>query len=232
MPTEKPGAGSRREAIRPHPLVEKLASDPANPPHRLVRLVGYPGPSPVNGMTRLWLSLDFRECVDIPDGAVAHFEEGAENGPSTLFVVRGTKLEHTVVSSSAVQADFLSGEITARNLAGALAVEQRLGGAIDWKLPFAPSYPYLDCGIIPSALYRCPRLPPEVFLTQRFLCTKVGICAIVSDPRICDRDVDRFPEPGTPLIVDIVRDVVRETIQEVGLNPQPLPPRGPLTRPG
>ena len=230
MPTEKPGAGSRREAIRSHPLVEKLASDPANPPHRLVRLIGYPGPSPVNGMTRLWLSLDFTECLDIPDGAVAHFEEGAENGASTLFVVRGTKLEHTVVSSTAVQADFLSGEITARNLAGSLAVEQGPGVAIG-QTPFLfPGNPY----VIPSALYRCPRLPPEVFLTQRFGCTQLGICAIFrSDPRIlCPGREDNFPAPGTPLIVDIVRDVVRETLQEVGLNPQPLPPRGPLTRPG
>lgn len=232
MPNEKLGAENRRASIRPHPLVEKLASDPASPPHRLVRLIGYPGPSPIDGMTRLWLNLDFTECVDVPDGEVVHCDEGIENGPSTLFVIRGTKLEHTVISSTAVQADFLSGEITARNLAGALAFEQG-------PLAPMPVWGPRNQVLFPSAYYLCY----QVYVTFRNDCFRVfdtlhircgdPVIKYSEIPILCG-EVPGIPDlpPGTRLVVEIARDVVRETIREAGLNPQPLPPRGPLTRPG
>jgi hypothetical protein len=222
MATVKPGSGGG--GVRSHPLVEKLAGDPATPPQRLVRLMGYPGPATTDGTTRLWLSLEFSDYVDIPNEKIAHYEFDEGNGPCTVFVAKGTKLELTSVTSTDVEADFLSGDITAARLSDSVSAE-------------SPAFPFGRGDVIDvqrpqlrSLIFRCVTQQPLrscVVICNDFPTVRVRDCPTVIQPQCFQEELPLVPDLTTPVFVDIGRRVV-----QAGLNPQPLPPReGPLTRP-
>lgn len=216
MATAKPGSGGG--GIRPHPLVEKLAGDPSTPPHRLVRLVGYPGPAVADGATRLWLSLDFTDYVDIPNEKIAHCEFDEGNGPCTVFVAKGTKLELTSVTSTDVEADFLSGGITTANLPDSISELLTLRGDLVVHTAWTKrqsDFRFCRYTFLYQTCFTC--FPFCDYKTPVKSCA--DDCLVVVPPH--------GPDPTTPVFIEIGRRVV-----EAGLNPQPLPPRdGPLTRP-
>jgi hypothetical protein len=110
--------GSKTPKIQPHPLVEALNPNPADPPRATVKLLGLPGASTSGDHTRLWLDGDLTSYVDIPDEDILHSKTLPDDAGTVLWVAAEAQLSYGSVSSHATQAGFLAGSITATHLAG------------------------------------------------------------------------------------------------------------------
>ena len=106
--------------LEPHPLVAALQADPAKPPARTIKLVGFPGKSPQGGTSRLWLDSDLVNYVDIPDAAIRHTQALANNGGTVVWVDADAKIAHGSTHTTTAN-EFLSGGIAGSHLAGAAA---------------------------------------------------------------------------------------------------------------
>jgi len=142
--------------IEPHPLVEALVPDPSQPPERTTKLFGYPGRSPNESETRLWLDLDLTSYVDVPDDAILHSRTLPDDGGTILWVRTDAQLRYASVSSHAAQADFLSGSIATSHLGGAAGAPFPFPG----PGPIPPTFPGTGCPPPPTFDYCPSRLGP------------------------------------------------------------------------
>lgn len=101
--------------LKADPIVGILVTDPNDPPD-VVAIAGYVGPSSRRKHSRLYLNLNFSTYVDIPDGAVEHYESlGSRNEPlrgSVIWISRETATSLTVTSTSHASAGLLEGKIS------------------------------------------------------------------------------------------------------------------------
>jgi hypothetical protein len=110
---------AKRGPVEPHPLVKALNPDPAKPPQRTTKLFGYPGDSPEEGATRLWLDLDLTSYVDVPNEAFLYSQTLPDDAGTILWVAADAKLGFGSVSSHAVQAEFVTGALLTAHMATA-----------------------------------------------------------------------------------------------------------------
>jgi hypothetical protein len=105
-----------KKSLKADKLIQKLVSDPANPPDVTV-IKGFLGESHRPGYWRLYLSPDLKSYVEIVESDILHSQEVSENqsalGGTLLWVKKGASLEHTRTVSKQVQAEFLSGDVAA-----------------------------------------------------------------------------------------------------------------------
>jgi len=105
-----------KKSLKADKLIQKLVSDPANPPDVTV-IKGFLGESHRPGYWRLYLSPDLKSYVEIAESDILHSQEVSENqsalGGTLLWVKKGASLEHTRTVSKQVQAEFLSGDVAA-----------------------------------------------------------------------------------------------------------------------
>lgn len=82
------------------------------------RFAGYLGNSSLESMTRLYLSEQLNEYIEVANNAiVAMIDLGGENSPLVLMLVRPKeKIKHSAIVSEHIEADFLAGDIAERNL--------------------------------------------------------------------------------------------------------------------
>lgn len=108
--SEKGGKGDR---LKEHPLVTALAPDPeAGPPNTSV-LHGYVGKSTTPNSWRLYLDATLASYVELAEGDILHHKELADEGGTLVWVPKSLELKVTRVSSTTIQAEFLSGAIAA-----------------------------------------------------------------------------------------------------------------------
>jgi hypothetical protein len=99
--------------LKENPLVSALVSDPnAGPPNTVV-LHGYVGKSTTPNTWRLYLDATLASYVEISEDDVLHHKEIADDGGTIVWVPKSTELKVTSVSSTTIQAEFLSGAIAA-----------------------------------------------------------------------------------------------------------------------
>ncbi len=95
-------------------FVGKLVLDPAKPSEFMV-LQGFSGKSSLQGQTRLYLTLDLSEYVEVADGDVVHSQSLATDqnplGGTMLWVKTDARLLHTRTRAAKSRADFLQGDI-------------------------------------------------------------------------------------------------------------------------
>jgi hypothetical protein len=163
-------------------LVEALAPDPSKPPERATRLFGYPGASPEENATRLWLDLDLTSFVDIPNDAIRHSQTHGDDG-TTVWIDPGATLTYGNVQSQQVQADFLSGSISQQHLAGA-AAGGGLGPLGPGQVPTPPATLAVVC--TPSVLRPCGFTQrPHCWYTETCWPTHIPPCWITRTPSAC-----------------------------------------------
>ncbi len=95
-------------------FITKLGSDPAHLPD-LIMLLGYPGPSALDGYTRLYFAADLADYYEIPSGAVLHIEKAADfpgpSGAAYVWIRRNAEIIRKGRYTPDVKARFFSGAI-------------------------------------------------------------------------------------------------------------------------
>jgi hypothetical protein len=93
----------------------------------LVALEGYLGPTLTTGSVRLYLDLDFRTYVEIPEDQIiypdpSNAEQSAaltkDVNPTKIFIPASTKIEVVEVQSASIEASFLQGHVTSTHPVG------------------------------------------------------------------------------------------------------------------
>lgn len=96
------------------PVVGRLVPDPANPPELRV-VTGWVGRSATPGCWRLYLVPTLREYLEFRDDDVVHHEplrSDARFAPTALWLRAGASVNHVTIEASAVEGEFLQGELT------------------------------------------------------------------------------------------------------------------------
>ena len=111
-----------RKELKQDPLVEQLVPDPADP-QATIQLKGWLGKGVKAGSWRLYLTPQLDEYVQFQDKDIVHTQpiapEQSPLGGTMIWLLAGTSLQHTRVTTRQLQAGFLSGGITANFMAGA-----------------------------------------------------------------------------------------------------------------
>ena len=128
---------NEKKALTPHPIVEKLAADPAEPLHT-VQFVGYVGTSTRPEHHRLYTSLQLDSYLDIPFAAVVCHEDVPDteiaHGGTRVWVDAAATVIHETRQTTRTEARFLEGSIADEYLqegtAGPDGGDQRFGTAV------------------------------------------------------------------------------------------------------
>jgi hypothetical protein len=104
---------------RPDRLVQRLVSDPSTHQPSVV-FSGFLGEAASDDAWRLYLTPQLDEYIEFPKDALLHTESarGEDASGTTVWLSQGTPLQHTVIASRQVQADFLQGDLTRGGLTG------------------------------------------------------------------------------------------------------------------
>ncbi len=149
----KENAGRWERDIKEDPLVAALVPDPAKLPVNAAVLRGFVGKSLTEGSWRLYLDAELTEYVEIPEAKILYAREFPDGGGTAVWVPGTLTLDRVRVAATQIQAEFLSGAITAGGLRAAVQA-QVPRGAITWPSAF------VTCRT--SVELRCPQfeLPP------------------------------------------------------------------------
>jgi len=117
------------------PLVAALIPDPSGEPPNTAVLHGYLGKSTRANHWRLYLDATLASYVEVSEDDILHHRQLADDGGTLVWVPKSLELEVTRVSSTAIQAEFLSGAIVAGrmrlaarpNVASPAALPQTVG---------------------------------------------------------------------------------------------------------
>jgi hypothetical protein len=142
--------------LKPDALIDRIAPDASEVPDVRV-ITGFLGKSTRRGHWRLYLTPTLNEYVEFAENDVVHSYslEADENrlGGTLVWVRRDANLVHTKAVSREAQADFLHGDIVARNLRAAVGFAQ-LAQVLVHFFPigptvWAPSCHELICKMVP-----------------------------------------------------------------------------------
>jgi hypothetical protein len=114
-------------------IVDQLAPDPGS--HQpLTILTGFLGQSSREGFWRLYLTPELDEYVEFAEDDVVQTEEATKEqapfGGSSVWLRQGAPVTHTQVSTRQVQAEFLSGSITAGYMGAAAPAAVGAAGVV------------------------------------------------------------------------------------------------------
>lgn len=107
---ERDGEESR---LKEDPLVAALVKDSSAGPPDTTVLHGYVGKSARADCWRLYLDATLVSYVEVLEGDILHQTQLANDGGTLIWVPKSLELKVTTVSSSTIQAEFLSGAIAA-----------------------------------------------------------------------------------------------------------------------
>ena len=98
-----------------HTIVGRLVSDPADVPDARI-VIGLPGRSSRTGHTRVYLTLDLSEYLEIADEDVLHAQDmDAPEAPlrgTAIWIRRSAQVVHTRSGPQQAQAEFLGGDLS------------------------------------------------------------------------------------------------------------------------
>ncbi len=119
----KEDAGRRESDIREDPLVTALVPDPAQLPVNAAVLRGFVGKSLTEGSWRLYLDAGLKEYVEIPESEILYTRELPGGEGTAVWVSGALTLDRVRVAATQIQAEFLSGSITAAGLRATVQAE-------------------------------------------------------------------------------------------------------------
>jgi hypothetical protein len=134
MATSTEGSGEEGR-LNEDPLVAALVPDPSAGPPDTTVLHGYVGNSTRANCWRLYLDATLASYVEVSEDDILHHRQIADDGGTLVWVPKSLELKVTRVSSTTIQAEFLSGAIAAgrmqptgrANVASPAAVPQSVG---------------------------------------------------------------------------------------------------------
>jgi|GEM_PF-6384829 len=116
--SRKPAAADSADSTVPDNIegefITKLAHDPAHLPD-VIMLLGYPGPSALDGYTRLYFAADLADYYEIPSDAIQHIEKATDfpgpSGAAYIWVRRSAEIIRKGRYTPDLKARFFSGSI-------------------------------------------------------------------------------------------------------------------------
>ena len=128
-------AASEKGRLKEDPLVAALVPDPSAGPPDTTVLHGYVGKSTSANRWRLYLDATLASYVEVSEDDILHHRQVADDGGTLVWVPKSLELKVTRVSSTTIQAEFLSGAIAAGrmqltwrgNVASAAALPRTVG---------------------------------------------------------------------------------------------------------
>jgi hypothetical protein len=114
MKAANQGKGSGEEGrLKEDPLVAALVPDPSAGPPDLTVLHAYVGKSTKANYWRLYLDASLASYVEVSEGDILHHRQSSDDGGTLVWVPKSLELKVMTVSSTTIQAEFLSGAIAA-----------------------------------------------------------------------------------------------------------------------
>ena len=105
--------GGEEGRLKEDPHVAALVPDPSAGPPDTTALHGYVGKSTRANCWRLYLDATLASYVELPEDDILHHRQIADDGGTLVWVPKSLELKVTRVSSTTIQAEFLSGAIAA-----------------------------------------------------------------------------------------------------------------------
>lgn len=110
--TEGEGGGEEGR-LKEDPLVAAVVPDPSAGPPDTTVLHGYLGKSTRANCWRVYLDATLASYTDVPEDEILHHRQIPDEGGTLVWVPKSLELKVTRVSSTTMQAEFLSGAIAA-----------------------------------------------------------------------------------------------------------------------
>jgi hypothetical protein len=136
--------------LKEDPLVAALVPDPSAGPPDTTVLHGYVGKSTRANCWRLYLDATLASYAEVSEDDILHHRQIADDGGTLVWVPKSLELKVTRVSSTTIQAEFLSGAIAAGRM-------QPTGRA---NVAYAAAVPSVGCPSIlndcTTQILRCP----------------------------------------------------------------------------
>ncbi len=107
------GRGGEEGRLKEDPLVAALVPDPSAGPPDTTVLHGYVGKSTRANCWRLYLDATLASYAEVSEDDILHHRQIADDGGTLVWVPKSLELKVTRVSSTTIQAEFLSGAIAA-----------------------------------------------------------------------------------------------------------------------
>lgn len=105
--------GGEEGRLKEDPHVAALVPDPSAGPPDTTVLHGYAGKSTRPNWWRLYLDATLASYVEVSEDDILHHRQLADDGGTLVWVPKSLELKVTRVSSTTIQAEFLSGAIAA-----------------------------------------------------------------------------------------------------------------------
>jgi len=105
--------GGEEGRLKEDPLVAALVPDPSAGPPDTTVLHGYVGKSTRANCWRLYLDATLASYAEVSEDDILHHRQIADDGGTLVWVPKSLELKVTRVSSTTIQAEFLSGAIAA-----------------------------------------------------------------------------------------------------------------------
>lgn len=184
-----------KKNLTPHPIVAKLAADPAAPLD-VVQFVGYVGKSTRHDHHRLYTSLQLDDYLDIPAGAIVHHEDipdtEMQHGGTRVWVDACATVVHETRQTTRTEARFLEGSIADEYLQDTTADPSQ------FALPYTP-YCRTNEGACTAyscaTCFHCPQgasddqqfgtLPPTIAASCRAPCLTIGATCLATCGPTC-----------------------------------------------
>jgi hypothetical protein len=101
--------------LKEHDIIKEIKNRHNISDLNLTHIKGYVADSPINDCVRLFTTLNFDVCVDIPKHEIIHVEEVSKDkmefGGTCIWLPKDAKLTYTKIERSKIEAQFLEGKI-------------------------------------------------------------------------------------------------------------------------
>jgi hypothetical protein len=128
MASSAKGGGEKDRGLQEDPLVAALVPDPSAGPPDATVLHGYLGKSTTANCWRLYLDAALTSYVEVSADDILHHTQIADDGGTVVWVPKSLELTVTKVSSTTIQAEFLSGAIAAGRMQPTASAKSAFAG--------------------------------------------------------------------------------------------------------
>jgi hypothetical protein len=107
---------NNNDKLKEHEIIQKIKKSGHDISHlNLTYIRGYVADSPIKDCVRLFTTLNFDVCVDIPKDKIIHVEEVSKDkmefGGTCIWVPKDAELTYTRIERSKIEAQFIEGKI-------------------------------------------------------------------------------------------------------------------------
>ncbi|MGB9168754.1 MAG: hypothetical protein WCB31_07505 [Nitrososphaeraceae archaeon] len=103
------------DKLKEHEIIQKIKDKHDISSLNLTHINGYVADSPIKDCVRLFTTLNFDVCVDIPKHKIIHVEEVSKDrmefGGTCIWIPKDAELTYTKIERSKIEAQFLEGKI-------------------------------------------------------------------------------------------------------------------------